>query len=115
MVDMQNKGFVYEVKIQLLLAIAEVAILMDLSSYHYDGRCKAAGAVGGFIYGMSNKVEWAREDGSDIPSLLTWSQVDTMCKILEQAREDEAYSLAWEMKTLLRVMSDEQRKMNNLP
>ena len=113
---MKHKGFAYEVKAELLLTVAEVAILMALSERHYDGRCKGVGKVGGFLYGMANRVEWATEDGCDeIPALRAWSEVDTLCKILESSRTDEECTLAWEMKTLLLAMRDEQRRMNDLP
>lgn len=112
---MIRKGFVYEVKVELLLTVVEVAILMVLSERHYDGHCKSVGKSGGFLYGLSNMVEWAKEEDRDIPSLLTWHQVDTLCKILEQARGQIQVALYMAMSQLLSSMSNEERRTNNLP
>lgn len=38
-----------------------IDLLMNLSAAHYDGTCKAAGAIGGFIYGWKNAATWWRE------------------------------------------------------
>lgn len=112
---MERKGFAYEVFAEVLLTVAEVTILMELSATHYDGVCKGAGKCGGFLYGVSNNIAWSEECGEQIPSKLSWRNVDTMCKILEQSRTDEERSLYARMCQLLSSMSDEQRKMNNLP
>lgn len=54
-------------------------LIKRLSGMHYDGRCKAAGAVGGFVYGWAN---WA-EGVTEIPVRATTHELDTVAKIIE--------------------------------
>lgn len=63
----------------LPLDAATVALLMQMSSLHYDARCKAASAVGGFIYGWRNSVQFSPE----LPVEATWNDLDTVLKICE--------------------------------
>ena len=56
----------------------EVTVLKRCASTHYDGHCKAAGEPGGTIYGIGNAVEHA-----DGVRSLKWSEIDTLCKVLE--------------------------------
>lgn len=63
----------------LPLPIETVELLMRMSSLHYDGRCKSASAVGGFIYGWKNSVTFM----PDVPVSATWHELDTMLKICE--------------------------------
>lgn len=63
----------------LPLDAATVALLMQMSSLHYDGRCKAASAVGGFIYGWRNSVQFSPE----LPVTAASNDLDTVLKICE--------------------------------
>jgi len=56
--------------------------LMDLSKHHYDGKCKAAGQHGGFLYGLDKMLDCnAYVDVVDV--VVTWPQLDLLCKIAE--------------------------------
>ncbi len=88
---------------------------MGLSAAHYDGHCKAVGRVGGFLYGIHNAVcEFVEPADAPVPRLLSWREVDTLCKILEQARTPEGHALYDQMRTMLRDMSAEVRRLNGL-
>lgn len=83
----------------LPLPLKTVELLMTMSRHHYDGRCKSASAVGGFIYGWSNSVTFAPEGPVDA----TWDQLDTLLKICENVavlHEDPgARSVVWKLTT----------------
>lgn len=77
------------------LSAATVALLVRMSSLHYDMVCKQAGAVGGFLYGWNNSVTFMPEASVTA----TWREADTTLKICENcglypvgsdAREDIA-------------------------
>lgn len=63
----------------LPIPIGTIGLLMEMSAHHYDGVCKAAGVVGGFIYGWNNSVTFMPES----PVSATWRELDTMLKICE--------------------------------
>ena len=109
-----RKGFAYDVSAQVIFTRAEVDWLLDLSASHYDGKCEAAGKHGGFLYGINNAVSMQPDGSEEIPRLVSWDNVDTLCKILEQARTGEQAALYQAMRKLLSAMSDESRKLNNL-
>lgn len=115
MVGVQHEGFIYDVEAEVILTPDETKSLHSLSASHYDWRCIHAGKVGGFIHGLMNCFVWFEVEGDIVPSKLSWDQVDTLCKILEQSRTDDQRALYWEMRKLLSSMSDEQRRLNDLP
>lgn len=110
-----GKGFSYAVSAQVIFTRAEVDALLELSASHYDGKCEAAGKHGGFLYGISNAVSVQPDGSEEIPRLVSWDNVDTLCKILEQSRTAEQAELYGAMRKLLSSMSDESRRLNNLP
>lgn len=110
-----SKGFAYSVSALVIFSRADVDGLMELSASHYDGKCKGAGKLGGFLYGIHNAVCVLPDASEEFPRRLSWDNVDTLCKILEQARTPEMAELYLEMRKLLSSMSDEQRRMNDLP
>jgi hypothetical protein len=63
----------------LPLPIGTIRLLIEMSSAHYDGVCKSASMVGGFIYGWNNSVSFSPE----FPVSATWRELDTMLKICE--------------------------------
>jgi hypothetical protein len=64
---------------KLPLSLETIELLMEMSRHHYDGVCKAASAVGGFIYGWRNSVSFVPE----VPVSATWRELDTLLKICE--------------------------------
>lgn len=61
------------------LTDAQMAVLELLSSVHYDGVCKDATKVGGFIYGWKN----ARASVEATTVRASFREIDTCLKILE--------------------------------
>ena len=62
------------------LSDGQMAVLERLSGLHYDGVCKAATRVGGFIYGWKN----ARDVAYKMVSVsASFREIDTCLKILE--------------------------------
>lgn len=85
----------------------EVELLMRLSASHYDGVCRQAGQVGGFLYGMNNRfvVEVPEVVALGNTVELSFREIDTLCKILESAyvatktlEHDDSFSLALQLR-----------------
>lgn len=79
---------------RLPLTAEDVALLRELAAVHYDGHCKASGAVGGFLYGWWNMVSLVNltDTGTGVverepPPLVraTFDQIDITLKIMEMA------------------------------
>lgn len=75
--------FTYDVNIHFVLNRAELMVLNNAAILHYDGKCKAAGMVGGFIYGWNNLLNASDEDS--ILVCCSFAKLDLMCKIMEQS------------------------------
>lgn len=82
-------------KFYLSLTLAQVKLITELSSSHYDGVCRSASAVGGFIYGWVNLLTYNPSEQVSAE----WRQLDTVLKIcemasyLDQAQQDEVAKL----------------------
>lgn len=74
---------------ELPLQYAEVKHLMDLSTFHYDGVCRRAGLTGGFLRGMLAAFTEPKLF-SQIVFTLSFGEMDTLCKILEQPEANPA-------------------------
>lgn len=109
---MKVDEFSYEVSAEVLFTPEEVRNMMKCSAEHYDYKCKAAGVVGGFVYGLNNRfVVFLEEDGArDTPANLTHREVDLLCKILEGHSADQ--SLYWDMKRLMLSLNKESVRLN---
>ncbi len=60
---MQQTTYWYLVEVNIEFSLAEIEHLIFLGNGHYDGKCKAAGKHGGFLYGMRNMFESMRAAG----------------------------------------------------
>lgn len=72
----------------LPLTASDVRLLRELAAAHYDSVCKAAGVLGGFLYGWSNMLSCIEDEpASAEPRTVdaTWRNIDTTLKILEMA------------------------------
>jgi hypothetical protein len=110
---MKQAGFSYSVSAEVLFTPEEVKNMMKCSSEHYDHLCKEAGVVGGCVYGLNNRfVVFPDEDGEEnrVPALLTHSEVDLLCKILEGHSADQ--HLYWNMKRLMVSLNKESIRLN---
>ena len=68
------------------LNLRQANILAFLSSHHYDGVCKDASRVGGFVYGWINHLSFndgKSTDGEPVKVRGEFRQLDTCMKILE--------------------------------
>lgn len=84
----------------LPLPLETVKLLMLMSSRHYDGRCKSASAVGGFIYGWNNSVTYS----PDLPVSATFHELDVTLKICENTMALDEQTGARE--TIRRLVQD---------
>lgn len=80
---------------------AHINVLMELANHHYDGVCRDAARVGGFIYGWNNHIQFY-----ELPSPVSANsrQVDICLKILEDSshlHHGIERSLANEMRIVL--------------
>lgn len=75
------------------LPLAEIEMLCALSAIHYDGRCKAASAPGGFLYGWRNYAAFCAEKyGPETAHAVTasFSELDSCLKIMEMPTKEHA-------------------------
>lgn len=87
--------FFYQVKTEVVYTEADVDAAIRCSQRHYDAKCRAASAVGGFLYGMKNGVRQlpGEEPRETATYGFTWDQLDLLQKILEQAQGPEEVAL----------------------
>lgn len=89
---MKLTGFDYDVIALVTMSGYEVARLIKLSGDHYDGKCQAAGKVGGFLYGFMN--HWSDDQlDEEIELSMTGHELGTLGKISEQESPSETFSL----------------------
>lgn len=86
---MRTAGFKYEVSVNLILALDEAKLLKHVAMNHYDAKVKTS-AERGVINGLLNLATWAFEckaevKPGDFTYPVTWDDLDTMRKALEQA------------------------------
>nr|WP_319566299.1 hypothetical protein [uncultured Rhodoferax sp.] len=91
----------------LPLTLETVDLLMEMSRHHYDGVCKSASAVGGFIYGWHNSVTFMPE--SHVRA--TWRELDTMLKICEISQLLSGHP--GERETIRRLVQDVHKAMRH--
>lgn len=75
---MKMNGIVYVPEATISFAAEEVEVLVQCSAAHYDHRCREASEVGGFLYGIRNRLM----NGTADCCLATY-EVDLLCKVLE--------------------------------
>ena len=92
---MQLKEFDYDVFLMVDISGHELLFLTKLSLRHYDATCRAAGMVGGFLYGFCNHWGFAADgewncDIAGAPNLerietikMKGRELDTLAKICE--------------------------------
>ena len=82
---MKLTGFDYDVSVLVTMTGHEIARLMKLSKSHYDGKCKAAGNHGGFLYGFMNRWDMSPPVDLDeeIELMMTGHELGTLGKIGE--------------------------------
>jgi len=56
--------------------LATVRALLKLSKSHYDSTCRAAGEVGGFLYGWMNLLEAQQPSKDPDPEPMTLAHID---------------------------------------
>lgn len=77
------------IEFYLSLTALDIETLCMLSNAHYDGRCKASGQIGGFLYGWRNHVEaWElynlpKKKKKEQTVRASWDDLDTCLKIME--------------------------------
>jgi len=110
---MRKDSFSYDVNAEVVLTAAEVVNMMKCSAEHYDYACKAAGELGGFLYGLNNRfVEYVEPGATPAPAKLSVCEVDLLCKVLEGSSADK--TLYWNMRRLLLSMIRESERVNEV-
>jgi hypothetical protein len=85
----RTAGFKYEVSVNLILTLDEAKLLKRVAMNHYDAGVRDS-AERGVINGLLNLATWASEckaevQPGDFTHPVTWGDLDTMRKALEQA------------------------------
>ena len=67
-----------------------IEVLMLLSEHHYDGTCKAASKVGGFLHGWKNQINWWKQPDYELEEEYKTIRTDMhelglCCKMLEMS------------------------------
>jgi hypothetical protein len=73
-------------KFWIELPLDSAKLLQELSAIHYDGACRSAGMVGGFIYGWVNML--TAFEGEEVPTeprkvTASFHDLDIALKIME--------------------------------
>ncbi len=118
---MREAGYTYAVSTELEFTREETDYLIELALSHYDGKCKAAGSSGGFLFGLRNKHLFEAKE-HDSGHLESWSfdihELSTLVKILEMeiwAPLARRLDLFWQLTQILRKTISETRRVNNIP
>lgn len=102
---MQTNKLVPYYKAEVTFTREEIAQLMRNSARHYDGECRNAGKVGGFLYGISNHFVAVPADQTVTVEL--WAiQLDLLAKICERDGPGNLFI------ALGRAFQEIQRKQN---
>ena len=101
---MRHEGF------RVVFTKAEMHLLLLCSLRHYDRVCRDAGNVGGFLYGLKNRLD---EDG-DVAADLEFRQLDTLAKIVEPVcmASQEQVDLYFELRHALKALNEESNSLN---
>lgn len=103
--------FAYDVSILLDITVDDVKTLQECSAQHYDGVCRAAGAVGGFLYGWRNRFDFALDGLEPTEIYATAREIGTCSKILEPTPH---YSLYCRLRAAANALSLECCRANGL-
>jgi hypothetical protein len=110
---MKTTGFCYRVEAKVSFSPAEIDHLLRLSAAHRNSRCRAAGQVGGFLYGLNNIIKMVDYTEDTLEHTLKWSEVDTLRKITEMEGPVPGEIHLWfEFRKLLEKMSKESERVN---
>ncbi len=80
---MNFQRFEFDVKVVVKLTPEEVDFFHKASQLHYDGKCKAAGRPGGFIFGWCNMLRFEEETPEEIEVTIDGYALGVMSKIIE--------------------------------
>lgn len=93
---MKRASFDYKVLAMISITGTELGRLIALSRLHYDGKCRAAGMQGGFLYGMCN--QWACHVASIIKGIpIRWECPASLDEDLKQGIPDEQKRMSVEV------------------
>jgi hypothetical protein len=93
-------------KAEVTFTREDVDALMQNSARHYDGECRNAGKLGGFLYGISNRFVAVPTDQTVTVEL--WAiQLDLLAKICERDGPGRLFC------SLVDAFQEIQRKQNS--
>lgn len=105
----------YKVEVDLDITKKALGVMLKCSEAHYDGKCKAASKLGGFLYGWKNHFELP-EGQNFVRVRATWHEVDELCKILEMERHfsdhGDSQPVYYAIRKVLRQMDESSRRVN---
>lgn len=99
--------FAYDVSVLLDITVDDVRTLQICAARHYDGVCKSAGMVGGFIYGWMNRFTLFTNGDEPTEIYATARELGTCLK-----------SSHWELRTRLHLaglaIAEEHSRVNGI-
>lgn len=113
---MNQDGFSYIVRAELVFTPEEVEILKQCSQAHYDFKCQAAHKQGGLIYGLVNvfALMVGPEDPEPVPRALDSRDLDLLLKVCEMAPTlglAEGVGLRMKLKVVFDRVQEQQRQL----
>jgi hypothetical protein len=103
---MDFKTFTYIVQAEVEFTRLELSELVQLSADHYDGLCRAASEVGGFLHGYVMQLF----DKESAVITVTSREIDMLCKIAEG---ETMFCLGFKLTQIHRKITEESRRINN--
>lgn len=107
---MNQDGFSYIVRAELVFTPEEVEILKRCSQAHYDFKCNSASQQGGLIYGLINV--FALEEPEPEPRALDSQDLNLLLKVCEMAPTlglAEGVGLRMRLKVVFDRVQEQQR------
>jgi len=123
---MRLTEFDYDIICMMAINGHELGYLLRQSQKHYDGKCQAAGRVGGFLYGFIQQwmitAEGDYSFGGDLPDppnldrveiiKMNGHQIDTLGKICEMNQEDNPPVTTFDFIQLLKKCKAEYERID---
>lgn len=117
---MNLKKIIYTPSADVVLTGAEVMVLMEFAAGHSDHKCREAGQVGGFLYGLKSRLG----ESPSVAEVLTgtsleFGEIDTLAKVTEAAQSGRSVvmdaarmRLHGQCKLLLRILAAQFQEAN---
>jgi len=120
---MEAVGYRFDTKVRLHATSQEIDYMIDCSRHHYDWTCKEASFVvggkvrtNGFLTIWKGHVQFEEEhkkpEQEPLPYDLSMSQLDLLCKIIENGENRDLY---YKLREIARDATEKSCEVNGVP